>query len=81
MAKGRELGRDRRRTESEDGPKWLGDRLDRMEEEMRLSGFSRQTRRLYRSHVKRFYLRRTNGVNGHRKLHRSGHRKLHTWRR
>ena len=60
MAKGRELGRDRRRTESEDGPKWLGDRLDRMEEEMRLSGFSRQTRRLYRSHVKRFYLRRTN---------------------
>ena len=23
----------------------------------------------------------TDGVNGHRKLHRSGHRKLHTWRR
>ena len=59
MAKRRGTGRDRKRTETGDAPEWLGDQLDRMDEEMRLRGFSRQTRRLYGSHVKRFYLGRT----------------------
>lgn len=36
-------------------PPWLEDLLNRMEEEMVLRGFTRDTRRVYRAHVRRFY--------------------------
>lgn len=36
-------------------PPWLRDILKRADEEMVLRGFTRETRRLYRAHVRRFY--------------------------
>jgi len=37
-------------------PEWLTRLLAEMDEEMTLRGYTRQTRRLYRAHVRRFYL-------------------------
>jgi len=38
-----------------DLPSWLQELLDEMDEEMVLRGFTRETRRVYRAHVRRFY--------------------------
>lgn len=43
---------------SADIPDWLQQLLDRMDEEMILRGFTRETRRVYLAHAKRFYLDR-----------------------
>jgi integrase/recombinase XerD len=39
-------------------PPWLQDLLERMDEEMALRGFTRETRRVYLAHVRRFYMDR-----------------------
>ena len=39
-------------------PLWLHDLLKRMDEEMVLRGFTRETRRVYLAHVRRFYMER-----------------------
>ena len=43
---------------SDTRPPWLDELLDRVDDEMVLRGFTRQTRRLYRAHVRRFYASR-----------------------
>lgn len=47
-----------RKREHAGTPGWLNDLLGHLDEEMRLRGFTPQTRRLYRGHVRRFYLGR-----------------------
>lgn len=44
------------RNTAADQPSWLQDLLCRMDEEMVLRGFTRETRRVYKAHVRRFYL-------------------------